>query len=30
MPSYTPYDNITDIKISKIYRPRLLDQFYDL
>ncbi len=25
-----PYDNITDIKISKIYRPRLLDQFYDL
>lgn len=25
-----PYDNITDIKISKVYRPQLLDMFYDL
>lgn len=25
-----PYDNITDIRISKVYRPRLLDMFYDL
>lgn len=25
-----PYDNITDIKISKVYRPQLLDMFNDL